>query len=43
MKTMCLISYHHNGVVATHELGRMLYDYILLMPMNQRVLKCSTS
>ena len=38
MKTMCPPGYHHNGFVATHALGHMMYDYTLLVPMNQRVL-----
>ena len=39
MKTMCPPGYHHNGfVVATHALGHMMYGYILMVPMNQRVL-----
>ena len=25
MKTMCLPGYHHNGFVATHALGHMMY------------------
>ena len=29
MKTMCPPSYHHNGFVATHALGHMMYDYII--------------
>ena len=28
MKTMCPPGYHHNGFVATHALGRMMYGYI---------------
>ena len=38
MKTMYRPGYHHNGFVATHALGRMMYGYTLLLPMNQRVL-----
>ena len=38
MKTMCPPGYHHNGFVATHALGHMLYGYTLLVTMNQRVL-----
>ena len=38
MKTVCLLSYHHNGFVATHALGHIMYGYTLLVPMNQRVL-----
>ena len=38
MKTMCPSDYHHNGFVATHALGHMMYGYTLLVPMNQRVL-----
>ena len=26
MKTMCPPGYHHNGFVATHALGHMMYD-----------------
>ena len=35
---MCPPGYHHNGFVATHALGNMMYGYTLLVPMNQRVL-----
>ena len=35
---MCPPGYHHHGFVATHALGRMMYGYTLLVPMNQRVL-----
>ena len=35
MKTMCPPGYHHNGFVATHAFGHMMYGYILLVPMNQ--------
>ena len=38
MKTMCPPGYHHNGFVATHALGHMMYGYTFLVPMNQRVL-----
>ena len=38
MKTMCPPGYHHNGFVATHALGHMMYGYTLLVPVNQRVL-----
>ena len=27
MKTMCPPGYHHNGFVATHVLGHMMYMY----------------
>ena len=30
--------YHHNGFVATHALGYMMYRYTLSVPMNQRML-----
>ena len=30
MKTMCPPSYHHNGFVATHALGHMMYGYIMI-------------
>ena len=38
MKAMSLPVYHHNGFMATHALGHMMYGYTLLVPMNQRVL-----
>ena len=38
MKTMYPPSYHHNGFVAIHALGHMMYGYTSLVPMNQRVL-----
>ena len=38
MKTMCPPGYQHNGFVAIHALGHMMYGYTLLVPMNQRVL-----
>ena len=38
MKTLCPPGYHHNGFVATHADGHMMYGYTLLVPMNQRVL-----
>ena len=38
MKTMCPPAYHHNGFVAIHALGHMMCGYILLVPMNQRML-----
>ena len=34
MKTMCPPGYHHNGFVATHPLGHMMYDiytYIIFL------------
>ena len=27
MKTMCPLGYAHNGFVATHALGHMMYGY----------------
>ena len=38
MKAMCPPGYHHNGFVATHALGHMVYGYTPLVQMNQRVL-----
>ena len=38
MKTMCPPGYQHNGFVATHALGHIMYGYTLLVSMNQRVL-----
>ena len=31
MKTMCPPGYHHNGFVATHALGHMMYGYIFCL------------
>ena len=36
MKIMCLPGYYHNGFVATHALGHMMYGYTLLVTMNQK-------
>ena len=36
METMCPPGYHHNGFVATHALGHLIYGYTLLVPINQR-------
>ena len=36
METMCPPSYHHNGFVSC--IVHMIYGYLLLVPMNQRVL-----
>ena len=33
--------YHYNDFVATHVLGKMKNDYVLLVPINQRVLNKS--
>ena len=33
MKTMCPPGYHHNGLVATHAPGHMMYGSTLLVPM----------
>ena len=30
MKTMCPPGYHHNGFVATHALGHMMYGYLYI-------------
>ena len=38
VKTSRPPGYYHNGFVATHALGHLIYGYILLVPMNQRVL-----
>ena len=35
---MCPLGYHHNSFLATHALEHMMYGYILLLPMKQRVL-----
>ena len=31
---MCPPGYHHNGFVATHALGHMMYGYTLLEPIS---------
>ena len=33
MKTMCPPGYHHNGFVATHALGHMMYPMMYMMYM----------
>ena len=38
MKTMSPPGYHHNGFIATHAPGHMMYSYTLLVPVKQRVL-----
>ena len=38
MKTMCPPGCHHNGFMATHALGHIMYGYTLMVPMNQSVL-----
>ena len=30
MKTMCPSDYHHNGFVATHALGHMMYGWLYI-------------
>ena len=42
MKTIWPPGYHHNGSVAIHALGHVMYSYTLLVPMNQRVLNKPT-
>ena len=39
---MCPPGYHHNGFMATHELGHKMYGYTMLVFKNQRVLKLAT-
>ena len=55
MKAMFPPGYHQNDFVATHSLGKIMYGYTLLVPINQRVVnklsnelyisghKCSTT
>ena len=31
MKTMCPPGYHHNGFVAPHALGHMMYGYTIYL------------
>ena len=38
MKRMRFSRYRYNSVVATHALGRKMYGYTLLVPVNQVVL-----
>ena len=38
MQRKCSHGYHRNRFVTTHALVYMIYDYKLLVPMNQRVL-----
>ena len=40
MKTMCPPGYHHNGFVATHALGHMMYGYIRTSCTVHHVPKC---
>ena len=45
MKTMCPPGYHHNGSVATHALGHMMYImYIILciyyLVWEEKLVKC---
>ena len=37
MKITCPPGYHHNGFVASHAFGHIIYGYTLLAIMNQRV------
>ena len=38
MKRMYLLGYHYNGFIATNVLVYTVYDYTLLVAINQRVL-----
>ena len=38
MKTMSPPGYHHNGFVATHGFGHVMYGYTLLVLINERVI-----
>ena len=40
MKTMCPPGYHHNGFVATHALGHMMYGSFFRNPTIHHVPKC---
>ena len=42
--TVCPLSYYQsaNGPMVVHALGRMMYGYTLLVPMNQKVLNKSS-
>ena len=37
MKKTCLLYHHHNCFVPHHALGHMMYSFMLLVPMNQKV------
>ena len=41
MKTMCPPGYHHNGFVATHVLGHMMYGSSYIMFTVHHVPKCT--
>ena len=36
---MCPPGYQHNGFVANHALGQMIYGSTVLVPMNKKLLK----
>ena len=40
METMCSPGHHHNGLVATHALGHMMYSYTLLILINTPSFAC---
>ena len=42
IKAICPPGYHHNGFVATHALGHMMYSYTLLVSANHRALNKSS-
>ena len=35
MKTMCPPGYHHNGFVATHALGYMMFDVYIYIKQQE--------
>ena len=39
MKTMYPLCYDHNGFVATHALGHMMYGYTLIVPKSPQQAK----
>ena len=36
MKAMCPFAYNHNGFMAMWQLEHMMYDYLLVVPINQK-------
>ena len=41
MKTMYSPGYHHNGFVATHALGQMMYGYMMYMMYGYNRTSCA--
>ena len=43
MKTMCPPDYHHNGFVATHALGYMMYGCLITIHHVPKCMSCHKS